>query len=135
MSSPTIGARIRAARSILGMTQTILATKLQFATTSSISQWERDVIAPNEENLALLQKHLFDPAAEREKEANTPHVAKSLPKPAKPHTKEQFILSMVKLVQTTDQWNDVQTLLLGAKAQGYATVDSLLDLMRQLKPS
>jgi transcriptional regulator with XRE-family HTH domain len=139
MAEPTIGARIRAARSALGLTQADVAKKLGLSTTSSVSQWERDLIPPSEVYLADLKKHLFDPAAKLDfdlKEQVSTELNKiSLNKPAspKPHTKEQLILSLVELGREKGKYKIVMDLLLGAKAQGY-TIDSLINLMTQIEP-
>lgn len=136
MSEPTIGARIRAARSTLGLTQADVAKKLGFDTTGTVSRWERDVLIPSDSALGSLQKYLFDPAEKlsfeiKDQEAsggNKPTVAKP-----KLYTKEQLIISLVDLGREKGKYKLVMDLLLSAKAQGY-TIDSLTTLMTQIEP-
>jgi len=136
MASPTMGARIRASRNILNITQIELAHRMGDKTSSDVSRWERDVATPSEDKLALLQKHLFTPADKLSGEIVRVAGEADLPNPPKlpkPHTKEQLILSLVELGREKGKYKTVMDLLLGAKAQGY-TLDTLMTLMAQIEP-
>lgn len=68
MSIPTIGARIKAARKELGITQQQLATKLGMNGASSISNWETGDIEPGAKYTEKLEKILFSKIAKRKEE-------------------------------------------------------------------
>lgn len=59
MNAPTIGARMKAARAQLNITQSELAKKLGFRDATQISSWETGKREPSAANLRDLDLHLF----------------------------------------------------------------------------
>lgn len=91
MTTPTIGARIKAARAQLNLTQIQAATMLGHKTTSQLSKWETGDIEPGAVSIEVLERKLFSKVEKLNKENDratkkeTPVVpAPAPPPPAKP---------------------------------------------------